>query len=88
MSAGTLSEAQSDAAVLARIRNHWTPRIIQAGSVYVGGFQVAYLWHDYAIAPQLAFYLHLLNLSIALGGLLPAWFRSAASMAARLVSGV
>ncbi|HLI79273.1 MAG TPA: response regulator [Candidatus Binataceae bacterium] len=74
MSAPTPTEAQSDAADLARIRDHWTPRIIQAGAVYVGGFQVAYLWHDYGIAPSFALYLHVLNVSIAMGGFVTCLF--------------
>jgi two-component system sensor histidine kinase/response regulator len=68
MSASTPAVSLPDPLGLAGIRDHWTPRIVQAGALYVGAFQVAYLCHDFGAVPPLASYLHLLNLSIALGG--------------------
>jgi len=68
------SAEQSDAAELARMRDHWTPRIVAAGAVYVGGFQVAYLYYAYPTLTHVTFYLHLLNICIGLGGLISCRF--------------
>ena len=74
MSAPTESLPPLDSSGLAGIRNHWTPRIVQAGALYVGGFQVAYFFHDLGVVSRLAIVLHLLNISIALGGFVACLF--------------
>src|SRR5690349_13168854 len=61
---------ESDGAELARIQNHWTPRIIETGATYVAGFQLAYLYFAYSTLSHAVLYLHLLNLLVPLGGFL------------------